>query len=541
MTGLLQFLQAGGLGLLFVAVSLGGGTAAARWLGLGAALSLPVGFGCTALAGMVAFCGWWVSRAVGDTVSLALVIGAVALAAAQLSNAHARHTMRASLPATLAMLLLAAAWLCLVHAAGVPAATRFTHPLPIDDQLPRIFADRVASGNLAGPIAGDWLMSDRPPLQAGVLLLFRPLGSGSGLAGETVATLCQLMWLPALIALGQALALGRRNIAIGVAFAATSGFFLLNSVYTWPKFMAAALFLTAVAIMVDGTRAPSGKPIRTSAAIGTLLSLAVLAHGGAWFSILALPALPLAWTTLRRIGIRGAVVSALAFVAVAAPWSAYKQFVDPPGNRLMKWHLAGATEVDGRSSLEAIGDAYARTPVAELWHTRVVNFQFVTGMLGRNPDERWGDYIRRLQFFHLVPAVGLPLLGVVWLVLTRSRGRKADPGSVGLIAHAAATVLVWIVLMFQLGGTIVHQGGYAPLAVLIFLGGAAIGRWPVAAMAAVAILHVALFLAGWILTTPGAGGSSLDPFLMSAAALLSALGIAAVFPSTLPRSVSPPV
>ena len=526
MTGLLQVLHAGALGILFLAAIAGPGTVAARRLGLGAAFALPLGFGCVALAGIVSFCAWWIAPAAGNAVSLAVLLGAFALVAARAANASSHRELREAAPVLLATALLTAAWIVLTKAAGVPASSRFTWVLPIDDQLPRMFADRIAAGVLSGPIEGDWLMSDRPPLLTGVLLLFRPLGGGGGLPAETIATLCQLIWLPALVSLGQSLALGWRRIATGVFFAATSGFFLLHSVYTWPKLMAAALFITAVAVVIESMRAGTAKPLRIAAATGTLLSLAVLAHGGVWFSVLALPALPHAWRALRWFGMRGVVVLLLVAVAVSVPWAAFKRYVDPPGNRLVKWHLAGAIDVDDRSSLEAIRDAYARTPVADLWHTRVVNAQFAAGVLGRNPKERWGDYIRRLQFFHFVPAVGLPLLGVGWVLVARLRGRKTDADAAGLIAHAAGTVFVWIALIFQLGGTIVHAGSYVPIAVLIFIGGAAMGRWHTVALACAALVHVTVFLVGWIITTPPADGARVSVVAMMFAATLTAGALA---------------
>jgi hypothetical protein len=392
-----------------------------------------------------------------------------------------------------------------------------------------MFADRLAAGNLTGPLAGDWLMSDRPPLQAGVLLLFQRLGGSSALASEFIATLCQLGWLPALAALGSALKFGPRQVAAGLFFAAASGFFLLHTLYTWPKLMAAALFITAVALVISAGRDASAKPLRTATACGALLALAVLAHGGAWFSILALPALPAAWIALRRFGVKGGAVLLLTFVVLNAPWAAFKRFTDPPGNRLEKWHLAGAMPVDDRTTFEAIRDAYATTPVRELWHTRVVNVQYVAGFLGRHNSETWGHYIRRLQFFHFVPTVGVPLLGVCWLLLLWIRKRARGDGSAGLILHVAATLLVWIALIFQLGGTIVHAGGYAPLALLIFLGGAAMGRWHIAAFTAAAAAHVAVFLAGWILTTPVVEGAMLSPLPMALAAVLM-VGALLVFP-----------
>jgi hypothetical protein len=293
--------------------------------------------------------------------------------------------------------------------------------------------------------------------------------------------------------------------------------------------MAASLFIAAVTVVIEFTRTSDSKPVRVAAATGTLLALAVLAHGGAWFSILALAAFPSAWLGLRRFGVKGAAMLVFVFLLVNAPWSAYTRFVDPPGNRLLKWHLAGAVAIDDRSAFEAIRDAYAQTPACELWRARVVNLHFAAGMFSRNPGEDWWDYLRRLQFFHLLPAAGLPLLGAAWLLVSRFRDRTRDRVAADLILHAVATVLIWVVLMFQPGGAIVHQGSYVPLALLIFLGGAGIATWRPAAAAGIAVVHVALFLGGWVLLPPAASVSTLNPALLTAAALLM-LGALAALP-----------
>jgi hypothetical protein len=538
MTGLLNALHAGVLGFLFLAVSLCCGLVATRWLGVRSALALPVGFGCTSLAALIAFCAWWIAPVIGNVVSLALWVGGVAMIVVQLTRATNRIALRASLAPFAATILLCSAWLCLLHSAGGQDASPLTAGMPVDDQLPRMLADRIAAGNIPGPLAGDWLMSDRPPLLAAVFLLVRPFVAGSGLAQEVVSTLCQIMWLPALTALGSTLGFGLRRVAVGIFFAATSGFFLLNTLYTWPKLMAASLFIAAVTVVLEFNRSGNSKTARVAAATGALLALALLAHGSAWFSVLALAAFPSAWVALRRFGFKGIAVLAFVFLLVSAPWSVYTRFVDPPGNRLVKWHLAGAVAIDNRSSLEAIRDAYAQTPAQGLWSARMINLHFVSGMFSRNPGEDWWEYLRRLQFFHLLPAAGLPLLGSAWFLISRIRDRTRDRDAAGLIVHALATVLVWVALLFQPGGAIVHQGSYVPLALLIFLGGAGIATWRPAAAVGIAVVHGALFLGGWVFVMPAAAVSTMHPALLTAAAVLM-LGALVALPTLANENPAP--
>lgn len=75
-------------------------------------------------------------------------------------------------------------------------ANRWTE-LPVDSWLPLIFADMLLSGEVRRPMEGDWLSSDRPPLQAGLQLLLNalPIEVGSGLRYQIGASWVQSLVL----------------------------------------------------------------------------------------------------------------------------------------------------------------------------------------------------------------------------------------------------------------------------------------------------------------------------------------------------------
>jgi hypothetical protein len=58
-------------------------------------------------------------------------------------------------------------------------ARRFSHPLPIDNVIPVRFAEAIYHDAMQRPLAAGYLSSDRPPLQAGIFLLQRPLVGGT--------------------------------------------------------------------------------------------------------------------------------------------------------------------------------------------------------------------------------------------------------------------------------------------------------------------------------------------------------------------------
>ena len=59
------------------------------------------------------------------------------------------------------------------------ATVRFSHPLPSDNSIPYIFAEDLLEGPVPRPMLSDWLSSDRPPLQTGMILALRPWTAGS--------------------------------------------------------------------------------------------------------------------------------------------------------------------------------------------------------------------------------------------------------------------------------------------------------------------------------------------------------------------------
>ena len=66
-----------------------------------------------------------------------------------------------------------------------------------------------------------------------------------------------------------------------------------------------------------------------------LATLSMLAHGGTAFALLALA--PFVYLERRRITARSVILCAAAAAALYLPWTLFQHFVDPPGNRLIKW------------------------------------------------------------------------------------------------------------------------------------------------------------------------------------------------------------
>ncbi len=243
--------------------------------------------------------------------------------------------------------------------AGLAELRFFSDLRPIDDQLPLAFAQRIYDRGPITPLWSDWLSSDRPPLQAGIFLLQKPLGflGNMEMHYELLGTVLQCMWICGVWALMATLGASRRRTKQVLGFLVFSGFIFYNSVYAWPKLLAAAFLLFFASIVFDVLRGQRAATFFETALGAGSLSLAMLAHPG---SIFSLPAFLVILIRNRRLlPVRQCVSGAILVALFAAPWMAYQKFYDPPGNRLLKLHLAGVGGIDSRSTWQALKDAYS--------------------------------------------------------------------------------------------------------------------------------------------------------------------------------------
>ncbi|MVS97924.1 hypothetical protein [Devosia marina] len=229
---------------------------------------------------------------------------------------------------------------------------------------------------------------------------------------------------------------------------------------------------------------------RAGAIVGLLSVGAALSHGASIFTLLGFALAALA--TWRISTVRYAIAALVSFVATYLTWAAYQTFVDPPGDRLIKWHLADVVPVeDSRSALEATRDAYSDMTFPEFlgrtWekfgNATVGALDFVT--LG--PQEAF----RSAAFYHFMPAMGVVGVLSAFAVLISLAGRRRPLAVAVLLSFA-----VWIVSIFSVSGVVVHQSSYFPIVASMILLVALVGRWPslAAAVAGAQLMFaVALF------------------------------------------------
>jgi hypothetical protein len=472
----------------------------------------------------------WIVSAPGATLATRVVFAcSVAAALAQCRRWRPENGWTEALAPAAQMLALCLAYLFLTGAVPGDPAGRFELGLPNDNVLPRYLADLFDEQRFnraaPAPLVDDYRTSDRPPLQAAVTLAERSLVPGYRYATYRITgTLCQIGWVLALLPLMAMLRLTRRERAFVLTAVVCSGFTYLNTVYVWPKLLAAWLFLGAVAVLLACDSEGRGADARRVVVAGLLAALSLLAHGGVAFSVLTLPILALLFRPPVLRSVRALAPAAILAAAILTPWAAYQRFIDPPGNRLLKMHLAGVDPIDERGVVRTLVDQYAATPWSALAEARLDNVRKQWLVLSGAPTTSAAAWIQWQQFFHHVPLLDVTAVGLVCLLAANLRRSRNDgePAIRALLIYGLVTWLVWVLILFKGQSALVHQGSYANTLLLLTLGGLGLARlaapWAYLALTA----HLAVFAIGW-LANPASPSVRLDWWLTGIAALLGSL------------------
>jgi hypothetical protein len=312
---------------------------------------------------------------------------------------------------------------------------------------------------------------------------------------------------------------------------------ILHGFFVWPKLIAAAFLLAALAMVLSEDWVRLRRSPWAAALFASLCALAMLAHGASAFGIApllviaALRGLP-SW---RWIGI-----AALVGVTLLGPWSAYQRFADPPGNRLIKWQLGGSLAIDDRGALETIADGYREAGLDGTLENKWNNVTEIVGQGGTetaireaSDDVDAGHFGRAVaalrvpRFFSLLPFLGILLIGPIAMLIARVRGRPDGPEwrfALASLGFCGLACLVWVLLMFGEpdSSTMIHVGTLA--VPLLAVCGCVAGAYAVSPRLAIGLVAlnavvVLLLYTPSLSPPPGTSYSAL-------AALLAALGLA---------------
>jgi hypothetical protein len=387
----------------------------------------------------------------------------------------------------------------------IQAQSRFIHMMPPDNVLPGLFAERLYHGVDPRPLFSDWLSSDRPPLQAGLALLQRPYRIEMWDRNyQLLGTIYQCIWIPMIWSLCVATGFSRRHVKWILAACFLNGFFLLNSVYVWPKLLSAGMVVWAFTLLIEPLLSGEKPSLRRAMLAAVAAALGFLSHGGVAFTLIALGVFFL----IPRffIGWKQALLGTLVFALMMVPWTLYQKYYEPPANRLLKWYLAGAFDVDSRTTYEAVRDAYAGKSAATVLEEKLDNALMMFPDMRSDmsiPNWRLNEFSRVLAALSAVNS-GWFALAFYWMRPQRRPIERAERAAPLFVCVALLSLMVWWLLLDGSKGlTIIHQGSYAAM-ILLFVGlsGCAIQqlpRWAIGAALGVQILD---FVVIWLVSTP---------------------------------------
>lgn len=323
----------------------------------------------------------------------------------------------------------------------------------IDSALPFIFArhlvsDRAALLNNFGG-GGQGNSADRPPLMAGAALHLQGFASTfwEVTVFLSVAFVANSIWIIGLWLVLREFKISEKLILWNVLLVALSGMTFVNTVYTWPKLLGAGFSLCALALAMSS----KSKNVWAHALFGSFFALAMLSHGSAVFFLA-----PIVVLWVSRVGIRSIRnTSALGLSAAIlyAPWVIYQNLIDPPGDRLLKWHLAGVIPESNEPFVEALIRRYGALDLVQVIQNKLNN---VLALMGFSPDSpsmassqpMWTDLslsgLRHLQSISLLPALGLSLLPLLKYLFFETRKKpKTQICFYGWVFWQRFSMLLW--------------------------------------------------------------------------------------------------
>jgi hypothetical protein len=390
-------------------------------------------------------------------------------------------------------------------------------------------------------VVGEWQSSDRPPLQTGILLSQRTWGSllPNDMHYQAMGTMLQCSWIPAVWLLCRSLTLKPFSSLLVVCLLASSGFVMVNSVYVWPKMLGGAMAVFAFVLCFGlFCRAP-GEWTRAGL-LAASIAMSMLSHPSTLFTIGALvlvwflPGFSIGrWQALLTVGIT---------IILLAPWELYRHYYDPPGTRLIRWHIAGANLMTEKGALRAVIDAYA---AKDFWGIAAYKVANISVLAFENPKAlywgyphsaaqplSWRDWegLRRREFHNLFFALGI--LNTGWMAAIWCFWRQGGPADrrfqralTGLAGFVALNMLLWLALMFGPGTTVLFQGSYALELLMCTLLAACLVSLPRIGWSAILVLQLLWFITVWIVTSP-ANRYGIPNFFAIAVGLCSGLVLA---------------
>jgi hypothetical protein len=354
-----------------------------------------------------------------------------------------------------------------------------------DNQIPPTTARLLAQGTVLSEWPfGSWRLSDRTPLLASLLypaaVVTRDFAGHLDRSVENmIPQICGFgilnCWLVPAWIIFQRLRFRLRERILASLLLAATPFIFFNSLYIWPKLLTATFCLAQYLYLVPLLREAS-PPQRLKPVLGgTAAALAILSHAAGAVAVFGVfIAAIYVFKSARRSGAnavsalervmafgsrwRWVLVSVLASLLVLSPWLLWIKFGFPSSNPLPKYFLTGSFGFETPN--ESVGHAALRfyhTLTLKQWLTsKGLGLATLGGFYHGDLHNPLGVVtnlsgalraVRGLQFFYMLPSLGLLLIPLAALLRALIQGRiKGDIRK--LIAGLGIAAIVSFVLQF---------------------------------------------------------------------------------------------
>jgi hypothetical protein len=499
---------------------------------------LAAGFVLLGIIGMVTFIVFHASPQWGRCITAIVFIGAV-IALFRLKSVRQVLTEH-HLP-LIAWLIVAVGYAAFVSSVDNGAGSwningMFTPaPWSSDNQLPMLFAEALYDGTPRDQIVwGNWLASDRPPLLAALLLLPRTLilPPFAGMSDSTfLATgymLCAIViqagWV--VVVVHTCGVLLPKATGFVTALLVFNPFLMFNTVYAWPKILGATFVLLAFLLLSRMSKRAESSIVDLTLAT-TCGCLACLSHASNAFALF--PIVAIFSRTIIRRGWREMAVATAAAALIAAPWLWWQATVQPGGNALVRYALAGDFGFDNRklSVWTSVQAAYLQLGVEQWLRLKLDYFPVLVDVAGRQwhlgflpgGARWWSENARILDLYIPLRAVSFPSFGLFLIPFLRIRNQLLKLVRLAALSGVSSIMIVWLctfvfpITLFQ---------AYGSLLLLILAGALVLGNWPVIVRACILTITILYAVVVWIIL-PIANGLRIDA--TSLVAMLICIGL----------------
>jgi hypothetical protein len=354
-----------------------------------------------------------------------------------------------------------------------------------DNQIPTTTARLLAQGTILSEWSfGYWRLSDRTPLLASLLypaaVVMRDFTGHLDRGVESmISQICGFgidnCWLLPAWTLFRRVRFQRQECVLASLLLAGTPFIFFNSIYIWPKLLSATFCVAQYLYLIPVSHESDPPPRLRSALGGTAAALAILSHAASAVAVLGVfIAAIYVFKTARRsesnavsplgramaFGLRWrwVLVSVLASIVILSPWLLWTKFGLPPSNALPKYFLTG--DFGRNAPDESVAHAalrFYRALTLKQWLTsKGLGLATLGGFYHGDLHNPLGiitnlsstlQAVRALQFFYLLPSLGLLLIPLAALLY--ALGRRRIKGDIrGFIVGLGIAAMVSFALQF---------------------------------------------------------------------------------------------